>query len=102
MNVGMVAGVTSLEDLRVGTVVSGRVQNVTHFGAFVDIGVGRDGLIPMSKTKGMTPQFGDRVEVRVVQLEVERKRITLELLRMLWTLFTDGLEGLFERSQHKV
>lgn len=61
----------------------GRVQNVTHFGSFVDIGVGRDGLIPASKLRSTKLQFGERVEVRVIQLEVERKRITLDLVNKL-------------------
>ncbi|XP_071451151.1 S1 RNA-binding domain-containing protein 1 [Hetaerina americana] len=75
-------GVTSLEDLSPGDVLSGIVRNTTHFGAFVDIGVGRDGLLPSARLKnGMSlPQLGDKIEVQIVQVEIQRKRITLDLV----------------------
>lgn len=62
---------------------AGRVQNVTHFGAFVDIGVGKDGLVHASKFRHNNPQLGDRVEVKVANIEVDRKRIQLELISVL-------------------
>ncbi|XP_004699818.1 S1 RNA-binding domain-containing protein 1 isoform X2 [Echinops telfairi] len=86
--------IVCLEDLQVGTVLTGKVENATLFGVFVDIGVGRAGLIPirsvteakLSKTKtrrslGLGP--GERVEVRVVQIDLPRSRITLDLIRVL-------------------
>ncbi|XP_075391736.1 S1 RNA-binding domain-containing protein 1 isoform X2 [Tenrec ecaudatus] len=86
--------IVCLEDLQVGTVLTGKVQNATLFGIFVDIGVGRAGLIPirsvteakLSKTKkrrslGLGP--GERVEVRVVHIDLPRSRITLDLIRVL-------------------
>uniref|UniRef100_G3STT1 S1 motif domain-containing protein n=1 Tax=Loxodonta africana TaxID=9785 RepID=G3STT1_LOXAF len=86
--------IVCLEDLQVGTVLTGKVQNATLFGIFVDIGVGRAGLIPirnvteakLSKTKkrrslGLGP--GERVEVRVLHIDVPRSRITLDLIRVL-------------------
>ncbi|KAM5292062.1 S1 RNA-binding domain-containing protein 1 [Ctenodactylus gundi] len=86
--------IVCLEDLQVGTVLTGRVENATLFGIFVDIGVGRSGLIPirnvteakLSKTKkrrslGLGP--GERVEVRVLSIDIPRSRITLDLLRVL-------------------
>ncbi|XP_055972199.1 S1 RNA-binding domain-containing protein 1 [Sorex fumeus] len=86
--------IVCLEDLQVGTVLTGRVQNATLFGIFVDIGVGRSGLIPirsvteakLSKTKkrrslGLGP--GEKVEVRVVNIDIPRSRITLDLIRVL-------------------
>ncbi|KAG8300259.1 nucleic acid binding [Homalodisca vitripennis] len=76
-------GVTSLEDLKIGIILTGRVQNVTHFGTFVDIGVGINGLIPASRLRNVTPQLGDRIEVRVFNLEPERKRIGLDLVKIL-------------------
>ncbi|XP_039278311.1 S1 RNA-binding domain-containing protein 1 [Nilaparvata lugens] len=76
-------GVKSMEDIRVGDVLTGRVKNVTHFGSFVDIGVGSDGLIPASRLRNVSPQLGDRVEVRVISVEVERRRIGLDVLRIL-------------------
>ncbi|XP_070804415.1 S1 RNA-binding domain-containing protein 1 [Pituophis catenifer annectens] len=82
------------EDLRVGTILTGRVENATLFGVFVDIGVGKAGLIPirsitedkLSKAKqrrslGLGP--GEKVEVRVREIDLPRARITLELIRVL-------------------
>lgn len=81
------------EDLRVGTILTGRVENATLFGVFVDIGVGKAGLIPirsitedkLSKAKkrrslGLGP--GEKVEVRVREIDLPRARITLELIRV--------------------
>jgi ribosomal protein S1 len=64
-------------------IFTGRVQNVTHFGAFVDIGVGIDGLIPQSRLHSTKLQLGDRIEVKVFSLDINRRRITLNLLRVL-------------------
>uniref|UniRef100_A0A8D0H2P2 S1 RNA-binding domain-containing protein 1 n=1 Tax=Sphenodon punctatus TaxID=8508 RepID=A0A8D0H2P2_SPHPU len=86
--------IVCLEDLSVGTILTGRVENATLFGVFVDIGVGRAGLIPirniteekLSKAKkrrslGLGP--GERVEVRVLNIDIPRSRITLDLIRVL-------------------
>jgi uncharacterized protein len=80
----------SLEDVSVGTRLSGSVTNVTHFGAFVNVGVGRDGLIHVSAIRrNLLPpgrtclELGDRVETRVVSVELDRKRIGLELVGMI-------------------
>ncbi|XP_048078488.1 S1 RNA-binding domain-containing protein 1 isoform X5 [Ursus arctos] len=86
--------IVCLEDLQVGTVLTGKVENATLFGIFVDIGVGRSGLIPirnvteakLSKTKkrrslGLGP--GERVEVQVLNIDIPRSRITLDLIRVL-------------------
>lgn len=86
--------IVCLEDLQVGTVLTGKVENATLFGIFVDIGVGRSGLIPirnvteakLSKTKkrrslGLGP--GERVEVRVLNIDIPRSRITLDLIQVL-------------------
>ncbi|XP_070590650.1 S1 RNA-binding domain-containing protein 1 [Erythrolamprus reginae] len=82
------------EDLRVGTILTGRVENATLFGVFVDVGVGKAGLIPirsitedkLSKAKkrrslGLGP--GEKVEVRVREIDLPRSRISLELIRVL-------------------
>lgn len=87
--------IVCLEDLQVGTVLTGKVENATLFGIFVDIGVGKSGLIPirsvteakLSKTKkrrslGLGP--GERVEVQVLNIDIPRSRITLDLIRVLW------------------
>ena len=79
----------SLSDLKTGTVVTGRVTNTTHFGAFTDIGVGRDALIHCSNIRPSllqgkkTLELGDKVEVVVQRIELERQRIGLRLLRLL-------------------
>uniref|UniRef100_A0A8C0W9U8 S1 motif domain-containing protein n=1 Tax=Castor canadensis TaxID=51338 RepID=A0A8C0W9U8_CASCN len=86
--------IVCLEDLQVGTVLTGKVENATLFGIFVDIGVGKSGLIPirnvtetkLSKTKkrrslGLGP--GERVEVQVLNIDIPRSRITLDLVRVL-------------------
>jgi CRISPR-associated protein Csm5 len=80
----------SFSDLRVGQVVEGRVTNTTHFGAFVDIGVRKDGLIHISKlTEGYVRQVedvvrsGDRVQVEIISLDAERQRIGLRLVNKM-------------------
>ncbi|XP_054253807.1 S1 RNA-binding domain-containing protein 1 [Indicator indicator] len=86
--------IVCFEDLSVGTVLTGKVENATPFGVFVDIGVGKSGLIPvrniteakLSKVKkrrslGLGP--GERVEVKVLNVDIARLRITLDLIRVL-------------------
>ncbi|KAM9564768.1 S1 RNA-binding domain-containing protein 1 isoform 1-T2 [Guaruba guarouba] len=86
--------IVCFEDLSVGAVLTGKVENATPFGVFVDIGVGKAGLIPvrsiteakLSKVKkrkslGLGP--GERVEVRVLNVDIPRLRITLDLIRVL-------------------
>ncbi|MET0971065.1 MAG: Tex family protein [Tardiphaga sp.] len=79
-------GVEKLSDLKPGMVLEGTVTNVAAFGAFVDIGVHQDGLIhisAMSKTFIKDPRevvkSGDIVKVKVLEVEVARKRIALTL-----------------------
>ena len=79
-------GVETLKDLKRGMILEGTVTNVAAFGAFVDIGVHQDGLVhisAMSKTFIKDPRevvkSGDIVKVKVVQVEVARKRIALTL-----------------------
>jgi protein Tex len=79
-------GVETLKDLKPGMVLEGAVTNVAAFGAFVDIGVHQDGLVhisAMSKTFIKDPREvvkpGDIVKVKVLEVEVERKRIALTL-----------------------
>ncbi|KAL5251967.1 hypothetical protein ACHWQZ_G014940 [Mnemiopsis leidyi] len=73
--------VLSAESLVVGTQLEGRVSNVTHFGAFVDVGVERDGLIHTSKMNGYTVCLGNRVRVKVERKD--QKGIGLYLLQVL-------------------
>jgi uncharacterized protein len=79
-------GVEKLSDLKPGMVLEGTVTNVAAFGAFVDIGVHQDGLVhisAMSKTFIKDPRevvkSGDIVKVKVLEVEVARKRIALTL-----------------------
>ncbi|XP_075931908.1 S1 RNA-binding domain-containing protein 1 [Anarhichas minor] len=87
-------GIVSMSDLRVGAVLTGRVDNTALFGAFVDIGVGRAGLIHMSnitldklpvsqRRRSLALGPGERVEVRVLNLDPQRGRIGLDLIRIL-------------------
>jgi uncharacterized protein len=76
--------VTSLDDLDQGMTLEGVVTNVTHFGAFVDVGVKQDGLVHISqladrfvKDPNEVVKVGDKVQVRVLEVDTERKRISL-------------------------
>jgi uncharacterized protein len=78
--------VQKIEDLREGMELEGVVTNVTAFGAFVDVGVHQDGLVHVSK---MADKFvrdphsvvsvGDRVRVKVMTVDMERRRIALSM-----------------------
>jgi len=74
-----------ITDLKEGLVLSGIVTNVTDFGAFVDIGVHHDGLVHVSRMgrKVKNPYdvcaVGQRITVKVVGVDTERKRISLSL-----------------------
>ncbi|MCF8476262.1 MAG: RNA-binding transcriptional accessory protein [Pseudolabrys sp.] len=79
-------GVEALKDLKPGMILEGAVTNVAAFGAFVDIGVHQDGLVhisAMAKTFVKDPRqvvkSGDIVRVKVLQVDVARKRIALTL-----------------------
>jgi uncharacterized protein len=78
-------GVEKLEDLKPGMKLPGTVTNVTDFGAFVDIGVHRDGLVHVSQLASRVEHpsdlvaTGDRVEVRVIEVDLERGRISLSM-----------------------
>ncbi|MFF7144994.1 Tex family protein [Streptomyces nodosus] len=79
-------GVEKLSDLSSGMVLEGVVTNVAAFGAFVDVGVHQDGLVhvsAMSKTFVKDPRDvvkpGDIVKVKVLDVDIPRKRISLTL-----------------------
>lgn len=79
-------GVNSVSDLEPGLILEGVVSNVANFGAFVDIGVHQDGLVHIS---ALTDRFvsdprevvkaGDIVKVKVMEVDVQRKRIALSM-----------------------
>ena len=79
-------GVEEVKDLKPDMILEGVVTNVTNFGAFVDVGVHQDGLVHISS---LTDKFvsdphtvvkaGDVVKVKVMEVDVERKRISLSM-----------------------
>ncbi|TCO69285.1 Tex family protein [Rhodovulum euryhalinum] len=79
-------GVEDIKDLKPGMVLEGTVTNVAAFGAFVDIGVHQDGLVHISqladrfvKDPHEVVKAGDVVKVRVVEVDIPRKRIGLSM-----------------------
>lgn len=76
--------VHTMDDLEVGMALEGVVTNVTDFGAFVDVGVHQDGLVHISKLADRfvrnphdVVKVGDRITVRVLDVDLERRRISL-------------------------
>jgi uncharacterized protein len=81
-------GIEEIKDLRPGMMLEGTVTNVAAFGAFVDVGVHQDGLVHVSqlsdsfvKDPHKVVKAGDVVKVRVVEVDVARKRIGLSMKR---------------------
>ncbi|HMM63255.1 MAG TPA: S1 RNA-binding domain-containing protein, partial [Mesorhizobium sp.] len=79
-------GVDDIKDLKPGMLLEGTVTNVAAFGAFVDIGVHQDGLVHVSqladrfvKDAHEVVKAGDVVKVRVVEVDIKRKRIGLTM-----------------------
>jgi uncharacterized protein len=78
--------VQDIRDMQVGMILEGVVSNVAAFGAFVDIGVHQDGLVHVSelgagfvKDPRTVVKAGQTVKVRVVEIDVARKRIALSM-----------------------
>ena len=79
-------GVEEITDLKAGMILEGTVTNVTNFGAFVDIGVHQDGLVHISSLSDkfvedphQVVKTGDVVKVRVLEVDVARRRIALTM-----------------------
>ncbi|EOI7433751.1 Tex family protein [Yersinia enterocolitica] len=79
-------GVETLNDLTPGMILEGSVTNVTNFGAFVDIGVHQDGLVHISSLADKfvddphkVVKAGDIVKVKVMEVDLQRKRIALSM-----------------------
>ena len=80
--------VLTLEDLEIGMIMQGTVRNIVDFGAFVDIGVHQDGLVHISQL--VADRFvkhpldivsvGDIVDVKVLDVDIKRKRINLSMI----------------------
>jgi uncharacterized protein len=82
--VGFREDVMTMNDLKEGMELKGIVTNVTAFGAFVDIGVHQDGLVHISQLSNQfvkdpadVVQAGDKIDVRVLEVDQKRKRISL-------------------------
>ena len=80
--------VMDINSLRPGMELMGTVRNVADFGAFVDIGVHQDGLVHISRLSDKfvkramdVVSIGDIIKVRVIEVDVEKKRISLEKVR---------------------
>ena len=81
---GFLDDVTEIGHVKPGMVIEGIVTNVTAFGAFVDIGVHQDGLVHVSELSDRyvrdpseVVKAGDKLKVRVVSVDLDRKRIAL-------------------------
>lgn len=94
-------GIDELKDLKPGMLLEGTVTNVAAFGAFVDIGVHQDGLVHVSqladrfvKDAHEVVKVGDVVKVRVVEVDLKRKRISLSMRK-------DAASGAVRDAAHK-
>ena len=80
--------VLEMKDLQPGMILKGTVRNVIDFGAFVDIGVHQDGLVHISKLTDKkfvkhpldVVSVGDVVDVKVLQVDMQKKRIQLSMI----------------------
>lgn len=79
-------GIVNMEDLTPGLILKGTVRNVADFGAFVDIGVHQDGLVHKSQMSNKfikhpldVVKVGDVVEVKILEVDVKKKRISLSM-----------------------
>ena len=78
--------VLEMKDLKPGMILKGTVRNVIDFGAFVDIGVHQDGLVHISEmaskhvdTPSQVCAVGDTVQVKVMEIDLDRRRISLSM-----------------------
>ncbi len=76
----------TLKDLVPGMILEGTVTNVTNFGAFVDVGVHQDGLVHISalsenyvKDPHAVVKAGDIVRVKIMEVDVQRKRVAMSM-----------------------
>ncbi len=98
-------GVETLADLKVGMILEGVITNVANFGAFVDIGVHQDGLVHVSalanhfvKDPQQFVKVGDIVKVKILEIDLTRKRIQLS---MRLTETTDHATNPVQRQPQK-
>ncbi len=79
-------GTRTIRDLQEGEIISGRVTRLESYGAFVDIGIGRDAFLHVSEMAegyvrhpGDIVQVGEEIEAKIVQVDVRRNRVDLSL-----------------------
>lgn len=82
----LISSIKTIEDLKVGEVLQGVIRNVTAFGAFIDLGLHQDGLChisELSKSFVKDPldvvNIGQQVKVKVIDVDIEKKRIQLSI-----------------------
>lgn len=76
-------GMQSIHDLSVGTILTGVVRNVTDFGTFVDVGIEKSGLIPARFIRHEILHVGQRVEVKVCNIDVTCNKVSCQLIKTL-------------------
>ncbi len=100
-------GINEIKDLKLGMALEGVITNVTNFGAFVDIGVHQDGLVHISALSDKfisdpreVVKAGDIVKVKVMEVDIERKRIALSM-RLQDDPFTNGQKNSPRQTENK-
>lgn len=68
-------GITDIGDLKLRETLSGKVSNVTHFGAFLDVGLKKDVLLHISQMNGNVLKFGDKVIVTIIAIDMNKNRV---------------------------
>jgi uncharacterized protein len=93
-------GIEKIEDIKPGMKIPGVVTNVTAFGAFVDIGVHQDGLVHISqlsnhfiKDPKKVVKVNDNIEVTVLDVDIERGRISLSMKDDPYTISNDTMSA---------
>ena len=101
-------GINEMEDLSEGMVLAGIVTNITNFGAFVDIGVHQDGLVHLSqmanrfiKHPNEVVKVHQKVQVKVVSIDIRRKRIGLSMKTDEPRYRSMGSEFIREKKQQR-
>lgn len=97
-------GIEKISDLKDGMMLEGVVTNVTKFGAFIDVGVHQDGLLHISELADKfvsdprdVVKAGDVVKVRVLDVDLKRKRVALSMKKQ-----SDGGERIKEERVAKI
>ena len=74
---------TRIEDLHPGVSLTGVVRNVTDFGVYVDVGVGKDGMIYNRFMNGESLKIGQFIEAKVLNVHMEKKQLKMKLIKTL-------------------